>query len=311
MRRGAFRDSQLTDEVDLFQKVTDLFRDGLTGADIDDATSQYGVSHATALLYMGLCKRHQEFIDTVHSYPTIAEVAKRPTRIMFIPGMFYKEHPDLGADGLLVRNIAEKFGFETELVPTLSRGSVADNAEIVLRAIRANVHDNIWIVSLSKGSTEVREALEVAQGQGLTAHIQGWINIGGLVKGTPIADRMLRSFLSRCRWYLTLKVLRINYAALEQTACRNTKLQKELQVDSHIKIIHIAGFPLLPHVEPFLIGDYKSLAQQGPNDGIILLKDLLDIPGKVYPLWGVDHFLRTSDMSAIIYRMCHYINNSK
>ncbi len=310
MKRGIVRNSPLIDEIELFKKTSVVFTSDLILEKVDEVTSAHGTDQATAMLYKYLLMKHKNFIATINNFSTSLSAPNQPTKIIIIPGMFYKEHGDIGGDGLLVRNIAEKFGFETETVEVLSRGSVLDNKEIILSKLRDNQHNNVWLVSLSKGSTEVRLALEELRGKNLAKNIKGWISIGGLINGTPHADKKLRTFLTKIIWYLTLKVLRIDYAVTDQIACRNKSLQKEMLLDSHIKVVHIVGFPLLSHVEPFLVKRYKTLAPSGPNDGIILLKDLIHISGEVYPVWGVDHFLRTSDMSGIIYKMCHYINNT-
>ena len=309
MKRGIARDSQLVDEVALFEKVSSNLEGVLTQEKLKEITDLHGINHSTAVLYQYLTNLHQEFIFKINSYHGNFTSTKKPTKIIIVPGMFYKEHGDIGGDGSLVRSIARKFGFETELIETLSRGSVLDNKNIIINKMKENKHTNVWMVSLSKGSTEVRAVLEEMKGQNSIKNIQGWISIVGLTKGTPHADKKLRNSFTKTIWYLTLKVLGVDYLVTEEMACKNKTLKKEVLVDSHIEIIHINGFPLSSHVEPSLVKRYKTLAEEGPNDGIMLLRDLLDVPGNVYPVWGVDHFLRTSGMSRVIYKMCHYINN--
>jgi len=311
MKRGAVRDSYLVDEIELFEKSSRLLNKNISQKELQDITLLYGISYSTSVLYQYINNQHKEFISKINSYPKAITRPKRATKIILIPGMFYKEHGDIGGDGSLVRSIAEKFGFETELVDLYSRGSVSDNKKIIIQKLLANQHKNVWLVSLSKGSTEVRVALEELRGNNLTNNIKGWISIVGLTKGTPHADKKLRNRITKVVWYLTLKVLGVDHAVTEEISSKNKFLQKNMLIDSHIEVIHIAGFPLPSHVEPLLVKRYKALAEFGPNDGIILLQDLLYIPGNVYPVWGVDHFLRTSNMSAIIYKMCHYINNTK
>jgi hypothetical protein len=311
MKRGMVRESPLIDEVELFLCATNLLKDGLTSKTLDDITSTHGTDQATAVLYQYLSSTHETDIAQINAYPEVIVAPHRPTKIIIIPGMFYKEHSDIGGDGALIKTIAEKFGFETERIDVLSRGSVLDNKEIIKKKLLENQHKNVWLVSLSKGSTEARLALEDMSGTDSVKNITGWINIGGLLNGTLHADKKLHSLFSKIIWYLTLQVLRIDYAVTEEIAYKNKTLQNTMNIDSHVHMIHIVGFPLRSHVEPFLRSKYKTLATIGPNDGIILLKDLLYISGTVYPVWGVDHFLRTSEMSGIIYKVCHYINNSK
>ncbi len=311
MYRKVIRDTFLTDEVALFEDASRFIGSDLTQNKLAEITSSQGVSCATAVLYQHITNLNKKFIETVNSYPKAFATPFQPTKIIVIPGMFYKEHPDIGGDGSLVRSIAEKFGFITELVEIHSRGSISENKTIILKKLLENKHNNVWLVSLSKGSTEVRLALEELRGRNVTKNIKGWVSIVGLTKGTPHADKKLRNRTAKIIWYLTLKVLGVNTAVTEEIACKNESLKKDFLLDSHIKIIHIAGFPLPSHVEPLLVKRYKILAHIGPNDGMIFLRDLLFVPGNVYPIWGIDHFLRTSNISEIIYKICHYINNSK
>ena len=311
MKRGVIRDSYLIDEVDLFGKASNILGDTLSQERLSEITVLHGINYSTAVLYKYLVNWHEKFISRVNNYSVNFTTAVRPTKIIIIPGMFYKEHKDIGGDGSLVRSIAEKFGFETELIETQSRGSVSNNKEIIVKKLLENKHKNVWLLSLSKGSTEVRGVLEELKGKEVTKNIKGWISIVGLIKGTLHADKKLRTTLTKTMWYLTLKILGVDYAVTEGIACKNESLKKQILIDRHIDIIHIVGIPLLSHVEPMLVKRYKTLAEVGPNDGIILLQDLLHVPGNVYPVWGVDHFLRTSDMSEIIYKMCHYVNNTK
>lgn len=311
MKRESIRDSQLIDEVALLEKASSFLDGDLSQDKLKEATALHGINHSTAVLYKYLTNRHQEFISKINSYPTSLATSYKPTKIIVIPGMFYKEHGDIGADGSLVRNITKKFGFEVELIETLSKGSVLANKDIVIKTLSENKHKNVWLVSISKGSIEVRNALEELRGKEVTKNIKGWVSIVGLTKGTPHADKKLRNSFTKTTCYLTFKILGVDHAVTEELACNNNSLKKEMLLDPHLEIIHINGFPLASHVEPLLVKRYKALAEGGPNDGILLLQDLLYVPGNVYPVWGVDHFLRTSEMSEIIYKMCHYINNTK
>ena len=53
---------------------------------------------------------------------------------------------------------------------------------------------------------------------------------------------------------------------------------------------------------------YKWLARHhGPNDGIIPLTECLAYPGRLVPVWGADHFMRTPDLARLIYRLARYV----
>ena len=37
---------------------------------------------------------------------------------------------------------------------------------------------------------------------------------------------------------------------------------------------------------------YQRFRRDGPNDSVVMLADMLRLPGVVIPVWGTDHYLR-------------------
>ena len=73
----------------------------------------------------------------------------------------------------------------------------------------------------------------------------------------------------------------------------NTPLNFPLQLPPGMKLLSLVGFPLRQFLTtPFSRFYHRTLAAHGPNDGTILLSDLLAWPGEIYPVWGMDHFFR-------------------
>jgi hypothetical protein len=295
--------------VRLFEEVAQFKMSKMTKIDLRDIHQKFGIHHSTAALYQYLKNTHREFISEMDSYASAIKASARPVKLLLIPGMFYKEYVNFGADGALIRKVAEKFGFEVELLETKSKGSVSANKEILLKKLATDRHPNIWIVSFSKGSTEVRWGLEELMNKGFPTNIKGWVSISGLINGTPLASEKLRTNFHKAIWYLTTKAIGIDYAATEEISHANEALKGKVRLPEHLDVIHIAGFPLPSHLQPVLIKRYNKLAVIGPNDGTSVLEDLLDLPGKIYPIWGTDHFMRTSTLSRIVYNMCYYINS--
>jgi hypothetical protein len=61
----------------------------------------------------------------------------------------------------------------------------------------------------------------------------------------------------------------------------------------NFKVINIVGFPLRRHFQTYFSSFcHRKLSQYGPNDGTILLSDLNAWPGRLYPVWGADHYFR-------------------
>ena len=60
-----------------------------------------------------------------------------------------------------------------------------------------------------------------------------------------------------------------------------------------MRMISLVGFPLRRHMTtPFSRFCHRTLSKWGPNDGTVLLSDLIRWPGEIYPVWGADHYFR-------------------
>ena len=75
----------------------------------------------------------------------------------------------------------------------------------------------------------------------------------------------------------------------------DTPLDFPLQLPEHLLAIHVIGFPLAESLSSNLARrGYRRLLPWGPNDaGGIVLSDVCDWPGVIYPIWRADHYLRT------------------
>jgi len=262
----------------------------------------------TALLFQYVKRTNIDFINSVDSFDVSKISINKNIKIIVVPGMFYKEHPDVGAGGEIVCEIGQEFGFQTSIVPTLSKGSVSYNTKLVKEVIQNEKSEYIWLVSFSKGSAEVRLALQDLANSSEIKKVQGWISISGIPCGTPLATLKQKSFISKAIWGATSKVLRVD-TSVSRDLSHDGILASPMKIPSRVKIVHVVGFPIRPHLHPELIKFYERLTPYGPNDGLTLLKDYMSIEGNTYPIWGLDHFLRGGTISSVIYKMCHYINN--
>lgn len=308
MLRKKIFGSAFIDEVALFNEVKKYEDVKLTKGILKEILNEHGLNQATAIFYKYMLHKHCDFINKINSHQPKATHSYKPIKLIIVPGMFYKEYPEMGGDGLFIKTISDKFDFECELVELDSRGSVLKNKDILKKILLKEKHNNIWLVSFSKGSTETRLCLEELFSEKFTKNIKGWISISGLVKGTFLGDEKLQSPLTKAIWRATSKVLGIDHKISKEMSSGGHLMQNKIILPPDMEIMHIIGVPISSHLQPMLIKRYQRLARFGPNDGIINLSDFLEIPGHVYPLWGSDHFLRLSYISELIYKICNYIN---
>lgn len=289
------------------KEVAEKFSDRVgTPEAVAEITREHGVEIATAALYHYFRNhRDKAFNADIESLPASRFTATRKIKLLIVPGLFYEEHPELGGDGSLVAEVAARNGFEVERIRTRSRGSIQRNILLLEKHLSQESHPEVWLVSFSRGSAEVRSYLQSTDR--LPPNLRGWINVSGIVAGTALADDKLSSPLKRLWYRMLCACARIDYTLLEELCSRHALWQKDLHLPAAFHVIHVAGFPLAGHVHARLYGKHRILSKTGPNDGVTSLSDFLGFPGSVYPVWGGDHFSRFSNVSSYVYRLCWYI----
>jgi hypothetical protein len=294
-RARAFRDSRGSPDV--------------TAVTVSDLTRGDGVDWATAVLYDYLRARSKNarLIEAVKGAGPMRNSA-RATRIVIVPGAFHAQYAHTGADGGRVRELAAELGWACETVPVPSLGSMRANGESIVRFLQrgATAAQSTVIVSLSKGAADVRMALAHPAAAAAFAGVVGWVSLSGMVHGTPLVA-WLRARPLRCLGVRVLLRLRgQRFAAIDELRHDGGELQAPLNIPPHVRAIHVLGFPLSRHLSnDWAHRGYQRLSPLGPNDGGgILLSDSLRLPGEVFPVWGVDHYLQPQwDLRPLLLRI--------
>jgi hypothetical protein len=287
----------------------------LTAEALRALAGREGVDFATAVLYDRLRRstEHGPAIDRLEAgaEPTPEELGPVRATVAVVPGAFYVEYPHTGADGRLVRAEAARFGCRTALLPLPSLGPPADNARRICDWLIRRGDETAILVSLSKGGADVKLALARPEAERAFRNVPVWVNLSGIVHGTPLADwllaRPLRSLLVRLLlWYrgLSFAVIR------ELRHGQSDGLDGPLRLPGRLRAIHVVGFPLRRHLTSRLARrGFRRLSPLGPNDAGALLADACRLPGVVYPVWGADHYLRPAgrDMRGLFARVLRYV----
>jgi hypothetical protein len=211
-----------------------------------------------------------------------------------VPGAFHRENPRTGADGRIVREVAGQLGLPVVVAPVSSTGSLSENARLLADWLRETRAGPLLLVSVSKGGSDVKITLARPEASEVFGRVIGWVNLCGILDGTPMADWLLSpSLLARANRF----VYRIRGRSLDflQDLRRfpGCALDVPLVLPAHVRAVHIVGFPLRRHFHNGLARRcHARLESFGPNDGTILLSDAPRWSGQLCPVWGADHYLR-------------------
>ena len=212
--------------------------------------------------------------------------------LAFVPGFAYRKDPTTGADFARQRIILHETGFRTLLIETEELGSVERNAALVAAGLTrlAEREDRIIVVSTSKGGPEVALALGERIPPETSRRVKAWISVGGLLRGSPYADRYLgwpRRWLAAIA--LAWEGLPAGIVSDMSTVVRSPVFDR-LTIPAHILTLQYVGAPLSGQVPPWTLGRYTALSPHGPNDGLTLLSDELVAGGIAVSDLGLDHY---------------------
>jgi len=114
--------------------------------------------------------------------------------VLFVPGWGYLSNGEVTGSNLRApREIIESLGYETELVTLQDFGSVEENARLLITQLEQKLRQGKQVILASASSGGPTVALALAD-QDIATHprLAGWINICGVVRGSPIIDRFGR-----------------------------------------------------------------------------------------------------------------------
>jgi hypothetical protein len=217
--------------------------------------------------------------------------------ILFVPGWFYRAHPENGGDFRTQREQLGTLGFDTRLADIDENGTVEENAVVVAKLVRALRLEErrVILVSASKSGPEVGVALGRLLEPDEVSHVLAWVSIGGVVRGSPLADTALEP---RLCWFVESHFARQGFdldgLASLQTSKRRAEADRMTFPDHLLRLSYI-GVPLSGDVGKRARSTYRRLRHDGPNDGLTLLVDELIPGGLAIVEPGSDHYFKRPD----------------
>jgi hypothetical protein len=243
-------------------------------------------------------QRIESLIDR-RRWARIARIGLRGYKILFIPGFHYLSDPTSGADFSNQRRLMRELGLNVQLAATEEDGTIEENAEIIGRIVRSESrsHSKLILVSTSKAGPETALALGRILRPDETTSVRAWLSVGGLIRGTPLADRVTtwpKSWIARILFSLESTDFR-SVPGLTTSASR--KRMNSIRLPPKILVVQYVAAPLSGDIAEDVKGRYTYLRKYGPNDGLTLLADELVPDGITIVELSFDHFYRDPEIN--------------
>jgi hypothetical protein len=283
---------------------TTVLRDALA------ALSRTGSPDAAATTFAAAAEalpRNREFLARLET--ARAEPAPRRYLFVLVPGWRYRINPETGADLARPRAMLERLGFAAHLVPLDQNGTVEANAQALADEIVRLEGDarRLILVSTSKGGPETHLALDLVRRAGRAGHVAAWVNIGGLLNGSAVADYWT-SWPRRWLAAVAFAFQGMGTASIDSmTTAKSRARFAAVSVPDWVLVINYVAVPLAAEVTPPAQGGYAMLVEHGPNDGLTLLADAIVPHGVTVIARGLDHFYAAPDLDDRIAAMARAI----
>ncbi len=214
--------------------------------------------------------------------------------LLFVPTYLYNRFTFTGADLAGPRKALAEAGFPCYFVKTIDDGPIESNAEIIMAAIRARVQSGrrLIIISASKSGPEVALALTKLGASG-TAHVAAWVNNVGAIQGTPLIDDKL---IPEIEFF----VGKVDKAGVESlSVARSRQRFESFMIPEHVLVINYFGIPVSGTVSFRARRGFYPMQKYGPNDGMVLLADMVFPGGITVTEIGSDHFMGDRDRDIV------------
>lgn len=273
----------------------------LTHERLRQLVAEKGIDFTTAVLYERIRRDNAACAARIDDLYRRGDISSRlqNTAFVYVPNLGYFIDPKSQAVGEAICKVAEDLGCRSYRVPTVSTESLQANARIVCDSLARCKEEAILLMSVSKGSADVKMALRETHSEEVFRKVEAWIDVCGLSDGTPVANILATDntghFESQVKHWFRNRDAQVVHGILamirELQHGDAGPLREPLTVPEHIFRLNAVGFPTHRHLQADVSrAFYEQLAAYGPNDGYGLLCDMVSKPGAVYPIWGTDHY---------------------
>lgn len=217
--------------------------------------------------------------------------------IVFAPGWLYKSQPENGADFAKPRQALIDAGVRATLLEIDENGAVEHNGDLIAKRLvsLSRGEQKIIVVSASKAGPEVALALSELQKTNMNHSVKAWVNIGGVLRGSALADKALT--WPTC-WFVKLFVISgDSFDGIESMATlRSAERADRVTLPPDIIVMNYVGIPLSGQVTERARLGYSLLREDGPNDGLTHIVDEIPAASITVSEIGLDHFFNDPEI---------------
>jgi len=224
--------------------------------------------------------------------------------ILFVPAFNYESNAGSFWEQRALLDTAK---ISHDIVKTQQWGLVEGNAQLVVNHLQeiSQHHRNIIVVSVSKGGLETALALESLTDDETLSAVKAWINVSGILKGSPAADHWLKpgkKLWLRCGLFFSGKwKVPLNQLLNDLSYNQRKQDTQEFSIPKSIYTINLIAGKLRTKKDKFDI--------ILPSDGYSPLLDEIVKDGDVVFEMGADHTFKGIDLNIRMIALLRYIVN--
>ncbi len=233
----------------------------------------------------------KQFLANAQRVRAGVPLPSRELLILMVPGYDYAENgPVTGADLAKPMALIQKAGYDVQFVQIDPLGSVEENAAVLKSYILKNQNRTIVVVGPSSAGPAIHLVLGRLLAAGETSNIAAWLNLGGILQGSPLLDQFSTGpkglLFSAILWFKGWR--RESFESMNAAVSR--RRFATLRVPAHIAIYNYIGLSLSGSISKFGRDKYWLMREDGPNDGLTLLPDMIAPNSHSILSPGTDHF---------------------
>jgi hypothetical protein len=198
--------------------------------------------------------------------------------VLLVPGWNYLNNGKITGSNLEVpREYMNRLGVDNHLINIPATRGVYQSVPVIRQAIEAFSKKNrkIIIVGASSAAPSIHYTLGYEVPGDQLDSVVAWINLGGIVHGSPLIDyfqewpqKLVFNSVAFLRGWDRDEILTMS-------SKQTRKRVPQLKLPGHIKVINYIGLSLTGDLSQHARYKYPYLADQGPNDGLTLLADIV------------------------------------